>query len=57
MDRVLLWNYYTIPAWTSTDTRYAYWDRFGRPPVHVQFGPENARVSGIAELWWSKEAE
>jgi microcin C transport system substrate-binding protein len=57
MDRVLLWNYYTIPAWTSTDSRYAYWDRFGRPPVNIEFGPSGTYTSGIAELWWSKEAE
>jgi microcin C transport system substrate-binding protein len=57
LDRVLLWNYYTIPAWTSTDTRVAYWDRFGRPAVNVQFGPSATFTSGIADLWWSKEAE
>jgi microcin C transport system substrate-binding protein len=57
LDRVLLWNYYMIPSWTSTDRRYAYWDRFGRPEGHVKFGPNGTFMSGIAELWWSKEAE
>jgi microcin C transport system substrate-binding protein len=57
LDRVLLWNYYTIPAWTSTDYRYAWWDRFGRPEIDVEYGPSNALMSGIPELWWSKEAE
>jgi microcin C transport system substrate-binding protein len=57
LDRVLLWNYYTIPAWTSTDRRYAYWDRFGRPSIDIEFGPSGTFASGIPELWWSKEAE
>jgi microcin C transport system substrate-binding protein len=57
LDRVLLWNFYTIPAWTSTVRRYAYWDRFGRPDVNVEFGPTSTYLSGIAELWWSREAE
>jgi microcin C transport system substrate-binding protein len=57
LDRVLLWNYYMIPAWTSTAERYAYWDRFGRPEIDVEFGPSNALMSGIPVLWWSKGAE
>ena len=57
LDRVLLWNYYTVPAWTSTDRRFAFWDRFGRPEIDVEFGPSSTYMSGIAELWWSSEAE
>jgi microcin C transport system substrate-binding protein len=57
LDRVLLWNYYTIPEWTTTTHRIAYWDRFDRPAVHPEYGPINSLMAGIVELWWSKEAE
>jgi len=56
LDRVLLWNYYMVPAWTSNDRRYALWDRFGRPEVDIEFGPSGTYMSGIPVLWWSTEA-
>ena len=57
LDRVLLWNHYTIPAWTSTVDRYAYWDRFGRLDELPEYHPGSAVLSAIPYLWWSKEAE
>lgn len=33
LDRVLLWNYYMIPAWHSDAIFVAYWDRFSRPKI------------------------
>ena len=31
LDRVLLWNYYTIPHWHLNYHRIAYWNKFARP--------------------------
>lgn len=31
LDRVLLWNYYTVPNWTQGALNIAYWDKFGLP--------------------------
>lgn len=56
LDRVLLWNYYTIPAWTTTVDRYAYWDRFGQTDELPEFHPGASSLSGIPYLWWSLEA-
>ena len=33
LDRVLLWNHYTIPHWHLGVDRFAYWDKFGIPDV------------------------
>ncbi|WP_246072318.1 extracellular solute-binding protein [Catenovulum sediminis] len=30
-DRVLLWQYYSIPQWHLSKYRVAYWDKFSRP--------------------------
>lgn len=38
IDRVLLWNYYSVPNWGQPQLNIAYWDKFGIPekqPVHV----------------------
>jgi len=56
LDRVLLWNYYTIPAWTSTGDRYAYWDRFGHLDTLPEYHPGPGGLSGIPQLWWSRQA-
>jgi microcin C transport system substrate-binding protein len=57
LDRVLLWNYYTIPAWTATRDRYAYWDRFGKTDSLPEYHPGASSLSAIPYLWWSREAE
>jgi len=31
LDRLLLWNYYSIPNWSPRKTNIAYWDKFGFP--------------------------
>ncbi len=33
LDRVLMWQYYTIPQWHNDHHRVAYWNKFGRPGV------------------------
>ncbi len=39
LDRVLLWNFFSVPQWQSLKFRLAYWDRFGRPPTPPKYSP------------------
>ena len=51
LDRVLLWEYYTIPQWFSPNVRLAYWTRLVLPPEQPKYG-------GVDPFsWWAKEAE
>lgn len=46
LDRVLLWNYYTVPQYFQPTMRYAYWDKFGIPEQQPSY-------SGIDTMsWW-----
>jgi len=46
LDRVLLWNYYTVPQYFQPTMRYAYWDKFGIPE-------EQPRYNGVDTMsWW-----
>jgi len=47
LDRVLLWQHYTIPNWHLDFHRLASWDKFSRPenPLPYKLGVEN---------WWIK---
>ena len=47
LDRVLLWNFYVVPQFTYSFSRYARWDRFS----HAEPLPKYAR-SGLPSLWW-----
>lgn len=47
LDRVLLWNYYTIPHWYLDHYRVAYWNRFGQPA-------QPARLSLALQTWWKQ---
>ena len=47
LDRVLLWNFYVVPHYTSSTYRYARWDRFSHPDPLPKYG-----VSGFPNLWW-----
>ncbi|MEZ5557679.1 MAG: extracellular solute-binding protein [Pseudomonadales bacterium] len=51
LDRVLLWNFYWVPAMSKTRYALAYWDKFGRP----EHGPL-IRETGFVDLWWWDEA-
>ena len=51
LDRVLLWNFLTIPLVAVEDPKVIYWDKFGRPPNDAQF-----RTS-FTSAWWYDEAE
>ncbi|MBM3513214.1 MAG: ABC transporter substrate-binding protein [Alphaproteobacteria bacterium] len=45
LDRVLLWNYYTIPQLAVPFVRYAYWNKFGMP--------EKIPMRGVSvDNWW-----
>lgn len=47
LDRVLLWNYYMIPAWHRTTYYVAYWDKFGHPGISPKMYPSVDFLS-----WW-----
>ena len=50
LDRVLLWNNYTIPQFYNSQHRTAHWNRFGMPdtlPQYVSF-----TGSGFPTGWW-----
>src|SRR5258708_13034475 len=38
LDRVLLWNHYTMPQWTNLKWWTARWDRFGHPDTMPDYG-------------------
>lgn len=39
IDRVLLWNYYMIPAWHMNARLLAYWDKLGMPAISPIYDP------------------
>ena len=47
LDRVLLWNFYVVPHYTSGVLRYARWDRFSRRDPLPKYG-----ISDFPNLWW-----
>lgn len=47
LDRVLLWNHYTIPQFYSSNFRFAHWNRFGKPAVQPKY-----LGSGFPSGWW-----
>src|SRR5262245_20735863 len=38
LDRVLLWNHYVVPQYSTDKSRTARWDRFGRPDPLPKYG-------------------
>lgn len=51
MDRILMWEQYVVPGWTSPFSRIARWDRFS----HAKQLPEFA--IGFPTVWWWDEAK
>jgi len=46
LDRVLLWNFYTVPQYFQPTLRYAYWNKFGIPDAQPSY-------SGVDTMsWW-----
>ncbi len=46
LDRVLLWNFYTVPQYFQPTLRYAYWNKFGIPEKQ----PGYAGIDTMS--WW-----
>ncbi len=46
LDRVLMWNRYTVPQWYKGEHNIAYWNKFDRPRIKPKFG------TGIIDTWW-----
>lgn len=46
LDRVLLWQHYTIPSYYDDKDRMVYWNRFGRPAVKPKL------EVGAMSTWW-----
>ena len=47
LDRVLLWNHYVVPQFTSDKSRTARWDRFSRQDPLPQYG-----AAAFPTVWW-----
>jgi microcin C transport system substrate-binding protein len=50
LDRVLLWRWYLVPGWGSTNFHIAYWNRFGFPDKPIREGVD-------FDLWWVDSAK
>lgn len=50
LDRVLLWEHYSIPQYHLSAFRLIYWDKFGRPAVAPTYD------KGVS-TWWAKNAK
>ena len=46
LDRVLMWNHYTVPQWFKASHFIAYWDKFGRPGAKPEYD------LGFLDTWW-----
>ena len=46
LDRVLMWNNYTVPQWFKGVHHIAYWNKFDRPKTKPRF------ARGVVDTWW-----
>ena len=46
LDRVLMWNIYTVPQWFKGAHHIAYWNKFDRPRTKPRF------ARGVVDTWW-----
>ncbi|MEM7376124.1 MAG: extracellular solute-binding protein [Pseudomonadota bacterium] len=46
LDRVLLWNHYSIPLYYRPRSWVAWWDRFSRPAMSPRY------ALGVTSTWW-----
>ena len=46
LDRVLMWNNYTVPQWYKGEHNIAFWNKFGRPEIKPKFD------LGVIDTWW-----
>lgn len=52
LDRVLLWNHYVVPNWTSGVQRTLRWNRFSHPDTMPYYGGP-----AFPTVWWWDEAK
>ena len=50
LDRLLLWGYYVIPLWYSSNQRFAYWDTLVNTGKYARYGLD-------LMAWWSSETQ
>lgn len=46
LDRVLLWNYYTVPQYYQPTMRFVYWNKFGIPEEQPSY------IGVDIDSWW-----
>lgn len=51
LDRVLQWEFYTIPNWHIPAWRIAYWDKFGKPSTQAPYALD------VLDTWWVSPAQ
>jgi microcin C transport system substrate-binding protein len=51
LDRILMWNRYTVPQWYKGEHNIAYWNKFERPRVKARFS------IGLVDTWWFNPAK
>jgi microcin C transport system substrate-binding protein len=51
LDRVLMWNRYSVPQWYKGVHNIAYWNKFSRPAVAARYDLP------VLETWWYDEAK
>ncbi|MGG9999126.1 extracellular solute-binding protein [Pseudovibrio ascidiaceicola] len=49
LDRILMWEQYVVPGWTSPFSRVARWDRFSHPDQLPEY------AVGFPTIWWWDE--
>ena len=52
MDRVLQWNFYTIPLFHSAIHRIGIWDRIGRPERMAKYALGFNYIYSFDDTWW-----
>jgi microcin C transport system substrate-binding protein len=52
LDRVLLWNNYVVPQWTTNVQRTVRWNRFARPQTLPIYGG-----AAFSTIWWYDAAK
>ena len=51
LDRVLMWNHYTVPQWFKGTHTVAYWNKYGRPKLQPKYD------LGVIDTWWFDQAK
>jgi microcin C transport system substrate-binding protein len=46
LDRVLMWNRYSVPQWYKGAHNIAYWNKYDRPKVKPRYG------LAVVDTWW-----